>query len=73
MKRISVLDLRKLKADNQPIVMVTAYDATMARLVDLAGVDMVLEDQDCLICVIVVLLLPYEFSIVLGSIFVHFR
>lgn len=42
MKRISVLDLRKLKADNQPIVMVTAYDATMARLVDLAGVDMVL-------------------------------
>lgn len=43
MKRLSVLDLRK-KADNEndKIVMVTAYDATMARLVDAAGVDMVL-------------------------------
>lgn len=43
MKRMSVLDLRK-KADNEDdkIVMVTAYDATMARLVDAAGVDMVL-------------------------------
>jgi 3-methyl-2-oxobutanoate hydroxymethyltransferase len=36
------LDLHKLKADNQKIVMVTAYDYTMARLVDKAGVDMVL-------------------------------
>lgn len=42
MKRLSVLDLRK-KADNdKKIVMVTAYDYTMARLVDSAGVDMVL-------------------------------
>ncbi|MCB9678640.1 MAG: 3-methyl-2-oxobutanoate hydroxymethyltransferase [Alphaproteobacteria bacterium] len=42
MKRQSVLDLRK-KADNdEKIVMVTAYDYTMARLVDAAGVDMVL-------------------------------
>lgn len=43
MKRTTVLDLRK-KADNENdrIVMVTAYDATMARLVDAAGVDMVL-------------------------------
>jgi len=40
--RITVLDLQKKKADNQRIVMVTAYDATMARLVDRAGVDMVL-------------------------------
>jgi 3-methyl-2-oxobutanoate hydroxymethyltransferase len=40
--RITVLDLQKKKADNQRIVMVTAYDATMARLVDKAGVDMVL-------------------------------
>ncbi|TNE85474.1 MAG: 3-methyl-2-oxobutanoate hydroxymethyltransferase [Deltaproteobacteria bacterium] len=38
----SVLDLRKLKAGNDKIVMVTAYDYTMARLVDMAGVDMVL-------------------------------
>ncbi|HHO52911.1 MAG TPA: 3-methyl-2-oxobutanoate hydroxymethyltransferase, partial [Deltaproteobacteria bacterium] len=42
MKRATVLDLRKKKADNEKIVMVTAYDATMARLVDRAGVDMVL-------------------------------
>lgn len=31
-----------MKADSQNIVMVTAYDYTMARLVDAAGVDMVL-------------------------------
>jgi 3-methyl-2-oxobutanoate hydroxymethyltransferase len=36
------LDLQKKKADNQKIVMVTAYDFTMARLMDAAGVDMVL-------------------------------
>lgn len=42
MARKSVLDLRKLKAGNDKIVMVTAYDYTMARLVDMAGVDMVL-------------------------------
>ena len=41
-RNISVLDLRKKKADNERIVMVTAYDYTMARLVDRAGVDMVL-------------------------------
>jgi len=40
--KINVLDLRKKKADNERIVMVTAYDYTMARLVDRAGVDMVL-------------------------------
>ena len=37
MARQTVLDLRKKKADNQKIVMVTAYDYTMARLVDAAG------------------------------------
>jgi 3-methyl-2-oxobutanoate hydroxymethyltransferase len=36
------LDLRKKKADHEKIVMVTAYDATMGRLVDAAGVDVVL-------------------------------
>jgi 3-methyl-2-oxobutanoate hydroxymethyltransferase len=41
-RRTTVLDLRKKKADNERIVMVTAYDYTMARLVDRAGVDMVL-------------------------------
>jgi len=38
----SVLDLQKMKAGNQRIAMVTAYDATMARLVDRGGADMVL-------------------------------
>ena len=38
----SVLDLHKMKAGNQRIAMVTAYDATMARLVDRGGADMVL-------------------------------
>ncbi len=42
MTRTTVLDLQKMKAGNQKIAMVTAYDATMARLVDQAGVDMVL-------------------------------
>jgi len=42
MARKTVLDLHKLKAGNQKIAMVTAYDYTMARLVDAAGVDMVL-------------------------------
>lgn len=42
MSRKTVLDLQKMKAGNQKIAMVTAYDATMARLVDTAGVDMVL-------------------------------
>ena len=42
MNRTTVLDLRKKKADNNKIVMVTAYDATMARLVEAAGIDMIL-------------------------------
>ena len=42
MPRKTALDLLRMKADSQKIVMVTAYDYTMARLVDAAGVDMVL-------------------------------
>jgi 3-methyl-2-oxobutanoate hydroxymethyltransferase len=42
MARKTVLDLHQMKAGNQQIAMVTAYDYTMARLVDAAGVDMVL-------------------------------
>jgi 3-methyl-2-oxobutanoate hydroxymethyltransferase len=42
LNRQTVLDLRKKKADHTKIVMVTAYDATMARLVDRAGVDVIL-------------------------------
>ena len=42
MRRKTVLDLQSMKAENEKIAMITAYDATMARLVDTAGVDMVL-------------------------------
>jgi 3-methyl-2-oxobutanoate hydroxymethyltransferase len=42
MSRNTVPDLLCMKADSQKIVMVTAYDYAMARLVDDAGVDMVL-------------------------------
>lgn len=42
MARKTVLDLAAMKAGSQKIAMVTAYDYTMARLVDAAGVDMVL-------------------------------
>lgn len=42
MPRLSVLDLQQKKADNEKIAMVTAYDRTMARLVDAAGIDVVL-------------------------------
>lgn len=42
MPKNTVLDLLKMKAGSQKITMVTAYDYTMARLVDSAGVDMVL-------------------------------
>ncbi len=41
-KKITVPDLRARKASGEKIAMVTAYDYTMARLVDEAGVDMVL-------------------------------
>ena len=42
MRRKTVLDLQKMKAKNEKIAMITAYDATMAKLVDAGGVDMVL-------------------------------
>ncbi len=42
MPRKTVTDLLRMKAESQKIVMVTAYDHAMARLVDTAGVDMVL-------------------------------
>ena len=42
MPKKNALDLLQMKADNEKIAMVTAYDYTMARIVDAAGVDMVL-------------------------------
>ena len=42
MPRLTAPDILKKKASNEKIAMITAYDAAMARLVDAAGVDMVL-------------------------------
>ena len=39
---VTTLDLRKMKRDGQKISMLTSYDATFARLVDTAGVDIIL-------------------------------
>ncbi|MDO8362904.1 MAG: 3-methyl-2-oxobutanoate hydroxymethyltransferase [Actinomycetota bacterium] len=41
-KKITVPDLARMKALEERISMITAYDATFARLVDLAEVDMIL-------------------------------
>jgi 3-methyl-2-oxobutanoate hydroxymethyltransferase len=41
-RRVTVPEIRDRKAQGPSIAMVTAYDATMARLVDEAGVDIVL-------------------------------
>jgi len=41
-QKVTVPDLARMKALEERITMITAYDATFARLVDLAGVDMIL-------------------------------
>lgn len=41
-KKIRVPDLALMKERHEPIVMLTAYDATMARLLDQSGVDILL-------------------------------
>jgi 3-methyl-2-oxobutanoate hydroxymethyltransferase len=41
-KHVTLHDLRRMKEHGEKIAVVTAYDSTMARLVDLAGVDAVL-------------------------------
>ncbi len=41
-EKITTLTLRRMKAERRPITMVTAYDATMARLVDQAGAEVIL-------------------------------
>ena len=40
--KVTVPDLARMKALEERIAMATAYDATFAHLVDLAGVDMIL-------------------------------
>jgi 3-methyl-2-oxobutanoate hydroxymethyltransferase len=42
MKPVRVTDLRGMKAAGNRITVLTAYDATMARLLDLAGIDVIL-------------------------------
>lgn len=42
MARLTAPELLRMKSTGEKIAMVTAYDATMARLMDLAGADMVL-------------------------------
>ncbi|PKN55715.1 MAG: 3-methyl-2-oxobutanoate hydroxymethyltransferase [Deltaproteobacteria bacterium HGW-Deltaproteobacteria-14] len=42
MPRLTTLDIRQMKEKGEPIAMVTAYDATFARLIDQAGADMLL-------------------------------
>jgi 3-methyl-2-oxobutanoate hydroxymethyltransferase len=41
-RRVTIHDLKRMKAAGEKIAMVTAYDATAARLVDAAGVDAIL-------------------------------
>ncbi len=42
MKKVRTTDLREMKAGGQKIAVLTAYDATMARLFDSAGIDVLL-------------------------------
>lgn len=41
-KKVTTLRLLEMKRQHEPIAMLTAYDYTMARLLDLSGVDMIL-------------------------------
>jgi len=41
-RRLTITDLRRMKAAGEKIAMATAYDATMARLVDQGGADAIL-------------------------------
>ena len=42
MKPVRIPDLRVMKATGTKIAVLTAYDATMARLLDRAGIDVIL-------------------------------
>lgn len=50
-KRVSTLDLAAMKGSGEKIVMITAYDALFASLVDAAGVDVILVG-DSVACVL---------------------
>ena len=38
----SILQIQKMKTDNQKISMLTCYDSTFARLIDQSSIDMIL-------------------------------
>src|SRR5579872_6408250 len=40
--KVTIQTLRKMKAEGRKIAMLTAYDASFARLVDQAGIDIIL-------------------------------
>lgn len=42
MARVSILDLQKMKQEKKKIVMMTAYDFQMARIIDRVGIEMIL-------------------------------
>ena len=42
MKKVTIVNLAEAKVHQQPITMVTAYDATMARIIEDAGVETIL-------------------------------
>jgi 3-methyl-2-oxobutanoate hydroxymethyltransferase len=41
-RKVTVPAITRMKVDGDPIAMITAYDATFARIVDAAGIDMIL-------------------------------
>ncbi|MCB0026655.1 MAG: 3-methyl-2-oxobutanoate hydroxymethyltransferase, partial [Anaerolineales bacterium] len=41
-RKTSILDIQKMYREGQPFSMVTAYDYALARLVDAAGIEMIL-------------------------------
>ena len=42
MKKVTVVDIQRMKQEKQKIVTMTAYDFQMARIIDKAGVDIIL-------------------------------
>ena len=42
MSKITTATIRQMKTEGKPITMLTAYDYSMAKLVDEAGIDMIL-------------------------------
>jgi 3-methyl-2-oxobutanoate hydroxymethyltransferase len=41
-EKVTTATIRKMKAEGTPITMLTAYDYSMAKILDEAGIDMIL-------------------------------